>query len=165
MSKPDSSYLNRATTQPRYPPITPHAITSELFIPTPHQLGPYNWLEFKLVIETLLRVKNLPLAHLRHSECPHTHAADKDALARWAADDELCKALIVLNVRSDHLRIAQLEHEHYTAAEVWNMLTQHDLALQAEIKGKWEWLWRVYMGLAGAAFGVLCAIVRLLWEL
>ncbi|KAI0832113.1 hypothetical protein BC628DRAFT_585153 [Trametes gibbosa] len=161
----DAGYHNRATTQPRYSPISSRALTSELFLPTHHQLGPYNWLEFKYAIETILRVKGLPLAHLRHSECPRVHATDEDALAQWAADDELCKAIVVLNVRSDHVRFAELEHEHWTAAEVWDALVQRDLELRTRIKDKWEWLWRVYTGLVGVACAMLYLMVRLLWEL
>ncbi|KAI0369174.1 hypothetical protein BV20DRAFT_416049 [Pilatotrama ljubarskyi] len=148
--KVDLTYLKQATSDPLYPDITPsYALSCELFLSQHFHLGPSNWLEFKLAIETVFRVKGLPLAHLKHTERPHAFIADKEEQERWKADDELCKAIILLNVRSDHVPFAELEHEQWTAAEVWDMLLRRDLEIQTDVLKKWCWLVRVYMALIG----------------
>ncbi|KAI0642141.1 hypothetical protein C8Q79DRAFT_887671, partial [Trametes meyenii] len=136
---------------------------SELFFPDHLRLGPSNWLEFKLAVETLFRVKNLPLAHLKHVECPRSLSADKDARERWAVEDQLCRAILLLNVRSSFLPFAELEHEQWGAAEVWDMLVRRDLQLRNDALDKWRWLMGMYVRLLGAACVVLVALVVHLW--
>ncbi|KAI0358054.1 hypothetical protein OH77DRAFT_1397823 [Trametes cingulata] len=157
----NQGYLNRATSHPLYPSITPSAPSTELFLPVHLHLGPTNWLEFKLAIETVFRVKGLPLAHLKPAGCPYALPADnsKEERERWRADDELCKALILLNVRSDHVRFAELEHEQWTAAEVWKMLLERDLEIWKDVDEKWRWLMRVYMMSLGSACVLLLLLV------
>ncbi|KAI0630567.1 hypothetical protein C8Q77DRAFT_1178948 [Trametes polyzona] len=164
MAKGDLAYHNRATSHPSYAKITPYALSSELFLPSHLQLGPNNWLEFKLAVETVLRVKGLPLTHLKYPECPRALAADKDERERWGADDELCKTIIVLNVRSDHVRFAELEHEQWTAADVWGMLVQRDLEIRDGVRERWDRLVKVYVGLMGVGYVLSATIVALLWR-
>ena len=119
---------------------------SDLFLPDHLRLGAYNWHEFKLAIEAVLRLKGIPLAHLKCAyclppvsrECSATNGADHRD--NWAADDELCKTITMLNVRSDHVRLAGQEHEGYSAAKVWALLMQRHEDVQKEWERKIAWL-------------------------
>ncbi|EIW58265.1 uncharacterized protein TRAVEDRAFT_47430 [Trametes versicolor FP-101664 SS1] len=164
MTKIDRGYYNRATSYPLYTPITSSILTSELFLPNHLRLGSDNWLEFKLAIETILRAKGLPLTHLKCTPgCPTALGTDHTAHERWAADDELCKAVILLNVRSEHMHLAEMEHEQWAAADLWAMLMRRDLEIRGSVWDKWTWLGRVYSGLLGVACVVLYLMVEQLW--
>ncbi|TBU27291.1 hypothetical protein BD311DRAFT_612846, partial [Dichomitus squalens] len=120
---------------------------AELFLPEHLRLGADNWPEFELAIETVLRLKGIPLAHLRCAGCPSGSArprmpgpvdgADGDG---WAADDELCKTLLVLNVRSDHVRLAGRAHGGWSAAQMWALLVRRHEESEREWERKVAWL-------------------------
>lgn len=163
MTKIDRGYHNRAMSHPLYAPITTNILTSELFLPDHLRLGPDNWLEFKLAIETILRLKGLPLTHFKYTKSPTARCTDQAAHERWAADDELCKAVILLNVRSEHMYFAAMEHEQWAAADLWAMLMQRDVEIRGDVWDKWAWLGRVYSGLLGVACVILYLMVEQLW--
>ena len=157
-------YQTRATSHPVYRDISTDVALSDLFLPEHLRLGPHNWLEFKHAIETVLRMKGIPTAHLEYVRCPSfllpplamvtdgkqsSEEDEKKVRERWAADDELCKALIVLNVRSEHVRLALCEHERATAAGLWAALMDHDLECQENAERRWRWLKVVYFLLLG----------------
>ncbi len=149
---------------------------SALFLPERLQLGPNNWLEFKFAIETILRTRDIPLAHLTSLDRPLLYdprtkssrvsapdAANQgqamdDLNERWTAEDELCKAAIMLNVRPEHMRLAEYEHEQWTAGELWDALTRLDTQIREDEERKWLALRRACRVLLGMLF-VLTVLV------
>ena len=109
------------------------AKVSELFLPDHFRLGRWNWGEFKEAVELVLRAKGIPIEHLTQPECPpldprYTLHGDppvnawelqKGYRALWDADEEFCKALIVLNVRPDHIRFVKGARKGRAAATLW----------------------------------------------
>lgn len=168
MGNTGDRYQERATSFPSTAPITPYTLTSELFLPAHLRLGQHNWLEFKLAIETVLRVKGIPVEHLRGQvgrEARRTLSGEegKQQREKWLADDELCKAIIVLNVRSEHLRFAAYALEQWPAEEMWTALMIRDREIRGRAQDKWVWLEKVYTGLFCVACVVLCLMVQQLW--
>ncbi|KAI0708830.1 hypothetical protein C8T65DRAFT_649606 [Cerioporus squamosus] len=166
MSLGSVGYHNRATGTPLYRPMS----TDRL------QLGPNNWLEFKFAIETFLRTRDIPLAHLTSLDRPLLYdprtknsrawAPDSvnqgqdvhDLNERWTAEDELCKAVIMLNVRREHVRLAEYEHEQWTAGELWDALMRVDTEIREDEERKWVGLRRACCVLLGMLF-VLTGLV------
>ena len=131
------------------------ALVSELFLPDHLRLGRWNWREFKFAVESVLRAKGIPVAHLTQAECPPlaecAWSADlrKEHEELWRADDEFCKAVVMLNVRSDHIRFVPDAHERSSAASVWAALEQQDAAIQRQAERDKTLLLRMCMVLAG----------------
>lgn len=126
---------------------------SNLLLPEYLRLGAQNWLEFKLAIETILNLRGISLVHLRCAKCPpplpmvHTSGTEADqaleearARLEWAAEDDLCKTIIVLNVRSGHMRLVEYNHTACSAAELWALLVQRDEEIRKEWERKIAWL-------------------------
>ncbi|KAI0774764.1 hypothetical protein BD413DRAFT_655235 [Trametes elegans] len=149
----DIGYRKKATTQAACPQMTTQILSTDLFLPEHLRLGSTNWLEFKLAIETVLQVKGIPLAHLKSSECPRAPYLGGEKT--WAEDDQLCKAIVLLNVRPDHVRFATLAHEPWSAAEVWETLVQRDLDLRKEVLDKESGLIALFVMLIIVIFVVL----------
>ncbi|TFK79166.1 hypothetical protein K466DRAFT_592520 [Polyporus arcularius HHB13444] len=165
MSLGSVGYHNRATGTPLYRSMSTDVAASALFLPERLQLGPNNWLEFKLAIETILRTRDIPLAHLTSLDRPllydprtkscRVFASDPanpgqamdDLNERWTAEDELCKAAIMLNVRPEHVRLTEYEHEQWTAGELWDALTRLDTQIREDEERKWLALRRVLLGM------------------
>ncbi len=127
---------------------------SDLLLPEYLRLGAHNWLEFKLAIETILYLRGISLIHLRCAKCPpplpavraagnEADRTSEEARARleWAVDDDLCKTIIVLNVRSDHMRVVEYNHALCSAAELWALLVQRDEDIRKEWERKVAWLY------------------------
>ena len=141
------------------------AQVSELFLPDHLRLGPWNWQEFKLAIEMVLRAKGIPVAHLKQARCPLLNDCWSPVLRReheelWRADDEFCKAVVMLNVRSDHIRFAPDAHERSSAASVWAALEQQDAAIQRQAERDKTLLLRMCMVLAGMVPVLVIAVWR-----
>ncbi len=179
MSLASVDYQSRATEHPFYRQISTDVSLSDLLLPGHLQLGPDNWLEFKHAVETVLRVKGIPLAHLQYVRCPsflflgiaqekppsapagldesssnlnaegHEDAARRRIRERWAAEDEVCKTAIVLNVRKEHVRLTQFELERVSAAELWAALMQHDLLCRESAERKMRVLKVIFLLLLG----------------
>ncbi|KAM5534657.1 hypothetical protein V8D89_011669 [Ganoderma adspersum] len=126
---------------------------SNLLPPEHLRLGAQNWLEFKLAIETILHLRGISLVHLRCAKCPpplpvvQTSGTEADraleqarARIEWAAADDLCKTIIVLNVRSDHMRLVEYNYAVCTAAELWALVMQRDEEIRKEWERKVAWL-------------------------
>ena len=173
MSLGSVGYHNRATGAPLYRQMLTDVPISTLFLPDRLQLGANNWLEFKFAIETILRARDIPLAHLTSLDRPllyaprsRTKASAVDADGgrgldpneRWTAEDELCKVLLMLNVRQDHVRLAEYEHEQWTAAELWDALMQLDVQIREEQERRWDALRRtcaVLLGMVSVLTGLV----------
>ena len=164
MSLGSVGYHNRATGAPLYRQMLTDVPVSTLFLPDRLQLGPNNWLEFKFAIESILRARDIPLAPLTPLDRPllyeprsRTKASAVDANGgrrldpneRWTAEDELCKVLVMLNVRQDHVRLAEYEHEQWTAGELWDALVRLDAQIREDEERKWDALRRACAVLLG----------------
>ena len=111
-----------------------------LFLPAHLRLGATNWREYKQAVETICRVAGVEdnLTYVWH---PERH--DKD----WVACDELCKAIITLNVR-DFPRYGVSAGKETTAHDVWAQLV--------EIHSPKRWC---------GLFEWICPLTRLEWIL
>ncbi|KAI0800685.1 hypothetical protein C8Q74DRAFT_1214539 [Fomes fomentarius] len=104
---------------------------SELFLPSHLQLdlssfgGPLNWEAYQHAIMAILRVKGLD-GHLVASSEPASVLIEERSKG-WEDDDELCKALITLNVKHDfkNLKWHAEDLARKTASTVWWELGQH----------------------------------------
>ncbi|KAI0323544.1 hypothetical protein GY45DRAFT_1290045 [Cubamyces sp. BRFM 1775] len=135
---------------------------SEVFLPEHLRLGAGQWPEFQLAMKTIFELNDLPLAHLENVACPRlllTADEERRRGGRWSTDDDLCKAIIVLNVRGDHVRFSELEIDKCTAAELWELLKRRNAEIRGQVLEKWRWLVRVYAGLLGAAWIVILLIM------
>ncbi|KAH9940841.1 uncharacterized protein BXZ73DRAFT_98673 [Epithele typhae] len=143
-----------------YRPQMADAKMGELFLPVHFRLSPTNWNEFKLAIETVLRVKSIPLAHLCVTSCPPTEDKEcwRSGVLRceyeelWRQDDEFCKALIMLNVRSDYLRLDSEVLLEDPAAIIWGKLAK---ANECYRDGARNPTWWVLLGVIMAFVGYL----------
>ncbi|PIL25137.1 hypothetical protein GSI_13026 [Ganoderma sinense ZZ0214-1] len=125
---------------------------SDLLLPEYLRLGAHNWFEFKLAIETILRLRGISLTHLRCPKCPpplpvthsgtETNRASEKSRAQleWAAEEDLCKTIIVLNVRGDHMRLVEYNYASCSTAELWALLVQRDEDIRKEWERKVGWL-------------------------
>lgn len=140
----------RATNDRRY---AEDIALADLLLPDHLRLGAHNWLEFKLAIETMIELRGISITHLRCAKCPppfplvyttagHTDRAEAEALTRgkWSTDDDLCKTIIVLNVRSEHTRLVEYNHILCSAAELWEILARRDEEIRKEWERKVAWL-------------------------
>ncbi|KAI0794071.1 hypothetical protein C8Q74DRAFT_1194603 [Fomes fomentarius] len=170
MSLASVDYQSRATEHPFYRQISTDVSLSDLLLPGHLQLGPDNWLEFKHAVETVLRVKGIPLAHLQYSSSNlnaevHDDAARRIIRERWAAEDEVCKTAIVLNVRKEHVRLAQFELERVSAAELWAALMQHDLLCRESAERKMRVLKVIFLLLLGMVLRLAYDYVMIIVQL
>ncbi|KAI0741596.1 hypothetical protein C8Q80DRAFT_1195230 [Daedaleopsis nitida] len=94
MSLQNRLYQDKATAHPLYHPISTNVPLSEMILPHHLRLSAHNWLEFKHAIETVLRIKGIPLAHLEYTTEPADNH-ERRTREQWVEDDELCKAIIV----------------------------------------------------------------------
>ncbi|RPD64215.1 hypothetical protein L227DRAFT_571785 [Lentinus tigrinus ALCF2SS1-6] len=157
--------------------MTTDVAISTLFLPERLQLGPNNWLEFKFAIETVLRARDIPLAHLTvlerpllydpRTKNPRVSASDgasrgqghEDLNERWTAEDELCKAIIMLNVRPGHVRLGEYEHEQWTAGELWDALMSLDAQIREDEERKGTQLRRACSVLLGMMFALTVLVL------
>lgn len=141
------------------------ASVSELFLPDHCRLGPWNWREFALAVELVLRAKGIPVAHLRRADCPLALHADggwppllrREQEALWRADDEFCRAVILLNVRADHIAFDAGTHERFAAAAIWQTLERRHQEIWRQIERDKVLMCRV----CWIALGVLVVLVCL----
>ncbi|RPD64228.1 hypothetical protein L226DRAFT_376137 [Lentinus tigrinus ALCF2SS1-7] len=87
-----------------------------LFLPAHLRLGATNWKEYKQAIETICRI-----AGVEDNLTPERHGGRQDE--DWAERDELCKAIITLNVR-DFPRYGVSAGKETPAHDVWAQLVK-----------------------------------------
>ena len=153
--------MNAGHSAQLYAAVT-HTRPSEVFLPEHLRLSAGQWPEFQLAIKTIFQLNDLPLAHLENVACPRLLlSVDEERRRgdRWLTDDDICKAIIVLNVRGDYVRFTELEIDKCNAAELWELLKRRNADVHGQVLEKWKWLVRVYAGLLGAAWVVILLIM------
>lgn len=136
---------------------------SELFLPSHLQLdlssfgGPPNWEAYRHAIMTILRVKGLD-GHLAASPEP-TSVLIEERSKGWDDDDELCKALITLNVKHDFktLKWHAEDQAQKTASAVWWELGEHVDGARGNQAGPARVCGAV-LGVLGVLFGLLIGV-------
>ncbi|KAI0956740.1 hypothetical protein AcW1_005349 [Taiwanofungus camphoratus] len=100
-------------------------------LPDAQLLDRHNWQDWKVRVETICRMykhhQHLDGTHARPTDPPPGHtltAAESQALvdsqAAWDDDNELCKAIVILNMRDISGSGVQIKGR--TAHEVWSQL-------------------------------------------
>ncbi|KAI0708822.1 hypothetical protein C8T65DRAFT_206230 [Cerioporus squamosus] len=131
--------------------LQPDMNVSALYLPAHQRLGATKWPEFKHTIETICRVVGVE-DHLT-SETPVGEWYPED----WAARDELCKAIITLNVR-DFPRYGVLAGKDTPAHAVWAHLVKIH---EPRFGGLFKWLRPLTM----LEWALLGLVILLLWYL
>ncbi|RDX48187.1 hypothetical protein OH76DRAFT_1484102 [Lentinus brumalis] len=103
-----------------------------LILPAHLRLGVTNWRDFKQAVETACRVAGVEDNLTRVWRAGQWSAKECDA---WAERDELCKAIITLNIHEFH-RYGVSAGKETTAQEVWAQL------IQIHAPTRWVWLCR-----------------------
>ena len=107
-------------------------INEQLFLPELMRLNTYNWEVYKIAIHALCHANGLQ-DHLEKHVFDGAVCAplDDPGARRWAEDDQLCKALIVLNIhpemleRACDIRAAYLSEER-GAAYLWELVVRYE---------------------------------------
>ncbi|KAI0675725.1 hypothetical protein C8Q78DRAFT_345494 [Trametes maxima] len=101
-------------------------LNTQLFLPDPMRLNTYNWEVYKIAIHALCHANHLQehLERHAHADGPCAH---EDDLRKWDEDDQLCKALIVLNIQPELLgRACKIREAYHSkdrgAAYLWELV-------------------------------------------
>ncbi len=107
-------------------------INTQLFLPEPLRLNSYNWEVYKIAIHALCFANDLQ-EHLAKHAYEGRPCGDGDDAARrkWGDDDQLCKALIVLNIQPEMLgRACEIREAYHSrercAAYLWDLVVRYE---------------------------------------
>ncbi|KAI0630570.1 hypothetical protein C8Q77DRAFT_1133971 [Trametes polyzona] len=109
-------------------------VNTQLFLPEPFRLTAYNWEVYKIAIHALCFANELQEHLVKHTYegrfCLGAQQ-DEDARRKWNEDDQLCKALIVLNIQPDMLaRACDIREAYHSrdrpAAFLWDLVVRYE---------------------------------------
>ena len=117
----------------------PDANVADLFLPERLQLGRCNLLAFKYTMESVLRIRGIPLEHFTHRFCPRLRSCrgpGSDEISRrheelWRADDEFCKAVLMLNTKPGLVQFHFDSYKRSSFAAVWEDVESAYAEMQA----------------------------------
>ncbi|KAL1944974.1 hypothetical protein VTO73DRAFT_2594 [Trametes versicolor] len=108
-------------------------VNAQLFLPEPLRLNSYNWEVYKIAIHALCYANDLQEHLAKHAYEGRLCGGpqDEEARRKWGDDDQLCKALIVLNIQPEMLgRACEIREAYHSrergAAYLWDLVVRYE---------------------------------------
>lgn len=108
-------------------------VNAQLFLPEPLRLNSYNWEVYKIAIHALCYANDLQEHLAKHAYEGRLCGGpqDEEARRKWGDDDQLCKALIILNIQPEMLgRACEIREAYHSrergAAYLWDLVVRYE---------------------------------------